>query len=954
MPRRGLAPAWPSAMKKIFKWSYSIGLLILLAPFVASAHALPVSSSPESSAVLTQAPSQVTITFSENVDQAASSIVVTGPTGAIVSEGDAKTAAGNAHVFSVQIKSDGNGTYVVSWSSVSADDGHFTKGAYPFAVGKGQMAQMSSMSDDVEIVELSTTPEALGSAVELLGHGFLWAVLLLFAFAVRPLLLGGKFDEDAPIVRRVLAWLVYIGALFAFFGGVAQLAVKTQQLSVLRSTDLLNAFHIYIGTDAGIATLVRMAAVVLFVLIFLFGHKAIQTAKRITPCEIALFATLCCFAYFRAKISHAASNPFHPGFSIFINFFHLIEKDVWAGIVGILATLALLPRARQFLIALLPRAFQMLAVDFALVSVTATYIVWLHLKTFANLFTTDWGSAFLELLLVAVFLVGMRLYHVLARLYRPRMFARLLPVSLAAEFAFAVLVVYCSSVVIITSPPLSQPVTKIFSAYDQGIAITLERDNAEDGMLLLSDSGGKGAGVPVITVQGGSASPLSINLSQRFLGGYVFPEALLPTQGSYQVAITVPQSGAYDAHANFAIQAGDFDPKPGWEAQRPLDSFSIIMMVIALAAFAFAIPLYLLSGKETPSEPPARRRVPEVLAIGAFVLVAFLGADTIAAFHGSWLENPYAAECNGDGNMWHTMLPSMAGQPTSQTPAEGCMWGMGNYMYMFPDQREYDYYKNLGAATVTLDTAPQGLIAGVPTTLTVSLKNPDGSPATLFVDMDKLIHVIIISKDESVFAHIHPDDTRPLTQQEINSSTFTVNYTFPKAGDYLVAFDYAHGVVLESKQFQVHVAGSPQQSDTVKEYPTEGMFDGYNVSLKYSLPIAGQVETIFYTVTKNGQPVEFVPYLDAAMHVAVVKNDFSWYLHVHGEVHPPGVPLPPIIIKNGQVVHSMAMMTVPDHFTLPIEAHLIFPTPGLYTVWGQFKTTSGDLVASAFTIRVEQ
>jgi len=899
-----------------------------------------------------QTPSQVTITFSEHIDQSASSIIVAGPSGATVSQGDAKTASDDTHIFSVPIKDGGNGTYVVSWSSVSADDGHFTKGAYPFAVGKGESVQSSSMSNDVEIVELSTTPEALGSAVELMGHGFLWATLLVFALALRPLFVTGTFDEEMPSIRRLYSWFISLGVLLAFFGGLAQLAVKTQQLSQLRSVDLSVAFHIYIGTEAGLATLVRMAAVIMFGLVYFFGREAIFAAKKFTRYEIALVLTLCCFAYFRAKISHAASNPFHPQFSILVNFFHLIEKDIWAGIVGILLILALMPRMRRLLEAVLPRAFQMLAVDFGLVAVTATYIVWLHLKTFNNLFTTDWGSAFLELLLVAVAMVVMRLYHVLARLYRPKLFSRLLPSSLAAEFAFGILVVYCSSVVIITSPPLSQPTTNVFSAHDQGVSITLAGDSSEDGMLLLSSSGGTVESTPVLTAQAEGGTPLSISLAQRFSGGYVFPESLLP-KGTVDIAVTVPQSGAYDAHAHFLVQPGDFILAPGWDAKRPFDTFTLVMMIIALSAFVFAVPLYMLSGKRA-SLVSIRNRIPEFLGLATFLLVAFIGGDALVALHGSWLENPFAYECATDGNMWHTMLPSVAGVPTSQTPSEGCMWGMGNYMYMFPDQREYDYYKNLGLAQVTLETVPQTIAAGVPATLTVSLKNPDGTPATLFVDMEKLLHVIIISKDESVFAHIHPDDIHPLTPQEIKTSTFTLTYAFPKAGDYLVAVDYAHGVVLESKQFTVHVGGAPAQSAKTVEYPTEGVFSGYNVSLKYPQPIAGQIETVVYTITKDGKPVTVVPYLSAAMHVAVVKNDFSWYLHVHGEVHPPGTPLPPLMVKNGQVVHSMAMMMVPDSFTLPIEAHLIFPTPGLYTMWGQFKTQSGDLVASAFTIRVEQ
>jgi len=219
--------------------------------------------------------------------------------------------------------------------------------------------------------------------------------------------------------------------------------------------------------------------------------------------------------------------------------------------------------------------------------------------------------------------------------------------------------------------------------------------------------------------------------------------------------------------------------------------------------------------------------------------------------------------------------------------------------------------------------------------------------------MDKLIHVVIVSEDETVFEHIHPDDVHPLTQQEIDTSTFTVGYTFPKSGTYLISVDYAHGLALESKQFKVEVAGLPTQASQPQEYASVGNFGGYQVLLDYGEPFAGEVTTIRYTITKDGQPVtDLVPYLSAAMHVSVVKNDLSAFLHIHGEVHPPGQPLPPIIVKNGQVLHSMAMMMTPDHFSSPVEAHLIFPSAGLYTIWGEFKV--GDqVIPTSFTVKVE-
>jgi hypothetical protein len=109
-----------------------------------------------------------------------------------------------------------------------------------------------------------------------------------------------------------------------------------------------------------------------------------------------------------------------------------------------------------------------------------------------------------------------------------------------------------------------------------------------------------------------------------------------------------------------------------------------------------------------------------------------------------------------------------------------------------------------------------------------------------------------------------------------------------------------------------------------------------------------------YSITKGGQPaVDLVPYLSAAMHISVVKDDFGAFLHVHGEVHPPGTPLPPVLIKNGQVVHSMANMIIPAHFGPTVDAHFVFPKAGLYTVWGEFKVGE-KVIPTAFTVRVEE
>src|SRR5690606_36955422 len=160
----------------------SLGLLLMVFfPLGVSAHAIPVSTFPESSASLEAVPEEITIRFSERIDHKASAVTIAGPSEtrreeAVIDPDDPRRVL-------VPLSDQGEGTYVVSWSVVSSDDGHFTKGTYAVTVGGGIAAASVPIS---QVVAIKTTPEVLGMTVELFGHGLFWAVLLLIIFAVRP------------------------------------------------------------------------------------------------------------------------------------------------------------------------------------------------------------------------------------------------------------------------------------------------------------------------------------------------------------------------------------------------------------------------------------------------------------------------------------------------------------------------------------------------------------------------------------------------------------------------------------------------------------------------------------------------------------------------------------------------------------------------------------------------
>jgi len=89
------------------------------------------------------------------------------------------------------------------------------------------------------------------------------------------------------------------------------------------------------------------------------------------------------------------------------------------------------------------------------------------------------------------------------------------------------------------------------------------------------------------------------------------------------------------------------------------------------------------------------------------------------------------------------------------------------------------------------------------------------------------------------------------------------------------------------------------------------------------------------------------PYLAAAMHIALVKDDFSEFVHAHGEVHLPGTPIPK---ASATTVHNHT--PPPPRFGPIVEAHTVFPSAGDYTVFAQFKR-AGEVITAPFSIRVE-
>jgi hypothetical protein len=109
-----------------------VSLLIMpLADRAARAHAFLDHASPLVGSTVASAPSEVVLTFTQNLEPAFSTVEITGPGGARVDQGK---AAVSGNTMRVGIKSAGPGSYRVQWHALSVDT-HKTEGRFSFTVG---------------------------------------------------------------------------------------------------------------------------------------------------------------------------------------------------------------------------------------------------------------------------------------------------------------------------------------------------------------------------------------------------------------------------------------------------------------------------------------------------------------------------------------------------------------------------------------------------------------------------------------------------------------------------------------------------------------------------------------------------------------------------------------------------------------------------------------------------
>ena len=176
----------------------------------------------------------------------------------------------------------------------------------------------------------------------------------------------------------------------------------------------------------------------------------------------------------------------------------------------------------------------------------------------------------------------------------------------------------------------------------------------------------------------------------------------------------------------------------------------------------------------------------------------------------------------------------------------------------------------------------------------------------LQVEHEKLMHVIGVRDDLSEFFHIHPQRTSPGLWQVIR--------TFTNGGRYQIWSDIKQrGTVYSFAQAPVVVAGKLQPGAPAIMPKLQDAKNGYEISLEGADKLrVGKTNLLQITVRNSGgAQVRMDFFLGALMHLVLVKDDLSVYLHGHAENH--------------------------DKSQATIYFQEVFPQPGNYKLFAQFR-----------------
>jgi hypothetical protein len=208
------------------------------------------------------------------------------------------------------------------------------------------------------------------------------------------------------------------------------------------------------------------------------------------------------------------------------------------------------------------------------------------------------------------------------------------------------------------------------------------------------------------------------------------------------------------------------------------------------------------------------------------------------------------------------------------------------------------------------------------------------------VDMQMLMHLIVVRDDFGEFAHLHP---------VLDTAAATFEQTFSKSAGhryYAFADSTPRGIGQQVFRFTIGrdgATGEPQPTPApfaATPGPAAVVAGPYRVALSSTTISANRAQVAPLTVFEGGRPAsDLGTYLGAAAHAVFINTATLGYVHVH----PTLAGAPPMAMGTGMDMHAMGGAGPRMQMDLP-------PLPaGTYKLWIEFEG-AGRLYTAPFTM----
>ena len=370
-------------------------LSLALWPALVSAHAILDTSNPAANAVVTIAPAEVKLEFTEGLQPNASSAQLYDADAKKVDTPASHIGANPKELILPLPPNLPRGTYTVQWQNVSADDGHPSSGYFAFTVG-GQAN-----------VVLPTPPPApeTGSAIFSLGALARWLGLLGLAGALGSLIvwrlvivpaLREQSEADQQCVVRQIRRLALGSIALAFVGSILLLLAQVRSSGNLADTLFQSRF----------GYLLWLRVVLLVGLAFVIWRLEFWLVPKWVRWLALVLLALLPLPW--ALNSHASAIGDGSQAAIATDWMHLVASSVWVGgllalVVGLVLVRALTAEERRAVYAeAIPRFSTLAIIATITLGFTGFYAAWLQVGNLDALWHTTYGKTLVVKLVTIV------------------------------------------------------------------------------------------------------------------------------------------------------------------------------------------------------------------------------------------------------------------------------------------------------------------------------------------------------------------------------------------------------------------------------------------------------------------------------------------------------------------------------------------------------------------------